>query len=53
MEQNLVSSASANQNQRQQRHRLDEEDGSNTGQRRNANVAGEEAKEADERKASE
>lgn len=56
MEQNLVSSASANQHQRQQRHRLEEEDGSTTSQRRNANVAGEEAKEglgeAGERKAS-
>ena len=56
MEQNLVSSASANHNQRQQRHRQEEEDGTTIGQRRYANVAGEEAKEglgeADERKAS-
>ena len=51
-----MSSASANQHQRQQRHRLEEEDGSTTSQRRNANVAGEEVKEglgeAGERKAS-
>ena len=56
MEQNLVSSASANQNQRQQRHRLEEEDGLTSSQLRNANVAREEAKEGlgvvDERKAS-
>ena len=57
MEQNLVSSASANQHQRQQRHRLEEEDGSTSSQRRNvAAERGEEAKEgvgqADERKAS-